>query len=479
MIELLEKVRIWLVAVFASVALGVLPLDTVEAQQERTRKSIDNLTADELETYIHALEKIKEKSASDPTVDWSYAHMAGLHNLPTLFGGACEHWNHRFFAWHRALLLNYEDALRASDSPRTDSVTIPYWDWSIAPTGQRYPVAFENDVNAVEAHYGRPIDTRLLALLFRSNRNDEPSGPIYPWSALEPVARATGTAAFLGTAFDHGALENPPHDVMHGFIGGDLVLTSTAANDPIFWSFHTFIDLVWWWRQSKVSDTIEFGACSLNGMRVETALGSTGGPTKVSDVSDSVAQLGVTYDFQRSTPPPGPERVSAQRLGERLPWIAAKAQEEPDVLHRFEIDNLATEKTFEVTLTDAVIPTSIAYIALVFVHPRDVPFAQGDAAFRDRYLVAHFGQWANSHQGHMKNAPVTREFRFDVDRSVNPDISRGAASQLAVSVAIYVTATGNPVTPTGEAARVRAADSESADVLRAETAIGSAAAAAK
>lgn len=36
--------------------------------QDRTRKSIDALTADELETYVHALKKIRDKSLTDPTL---------------------------------------------------------------------------------------------------------------------------------------------------------------------------------------------------------------------------------------------------------------------------------------------------------------------------------------------------------------------------------------------------------------------------
>ncbi|VDP30922.1 unnamed protein product [Heligmosomoides polygyrus] len=44
--------------------------------------------------------------------------------------------------------------------------------------------------------------------------------------------------------FTHG---NP-----HIFVGEDMVLTSTSANDPMFFIYHSFVDLVWeQWRQRE------------------------------------------------------------------------------------------------------------------------------------------------------------------------------------------------------------------------------------
>ena len=343
--EFVNNGKLWLAG--ALLILGmvvVLPTET-QAQEMRVRKSIDMLTAEELENYIHAVKKIQEISTDDPRVQFSYAHMAGLHNYPHLFENACEHWNYRFFAWHRALLFNYEDALRASDPPRTSEVTIPYWNWTVNPSGKRYPVAFENDADAVQAYYKRRIDSALLQTLFNSRRNSTPTNqPVYPWSAIAEIARTTKSEEFLGKESDHGNLENPPHDVMHGFIGGDLSFTSTAANDPIFWSFHAFVDLVWRWRQQLLTaDTIQCGDCPLNGMRSDTA-SSTNGPTVVNDVTDSPVQLGVTYEFVSPTVQATVVETNNQRLSTRLPWHAAKALENPDVLRQFEIKVPTTDE---------------------------------------------------------------------------------------------------------------------------------------
>lgn len=463
-------------ALFVAVALA---LPSTLLAQERIRKSIDELTAQELTDFLHATAKLREKSTSDPTVDYSYAHMAGLHNLRQLFDGACEHWNYRFLAWHRALLYNYEDALRASDPPRTAAVTIPYWNWTAAPTGQRYPVAFENDADGAKAHYGETIAPELLSVLFRSTRNAEPSSALYPWMEIAHIAKPESeseseserTTAFLGGEATHGALETPPHDEMHGFMGGDLAGTGTAANDPIFWSFHAFVDLVWWWRQQEIADTVPCASCRLNGMPARTAVG-TDGPVRVEDVTESVEQLGVRYAFT------APERSALQteyrgrRLSTRLPWHAAKALEQPDVVREFVTTAQATdESVFVVDLVGVRIPTMLAYMALVFVHPSDVAFAQGEVEFRDRYLVGHFGQWANGHDLNSGDTEPTREFPIVVDPNVYPDLAVEPGAQLSVTVAIHIMGTNDSELRETMAEGQGSLRSSALDILEQETAI--------
>ena len=467
-----NKGKFWFVVTLFTLSAGATLLTDLSAKETRVRKSIDKLTAGELTDYIHAVKKLQEKSTKDPSVQFSYAHMAGLHNIPNLFKGACEHWNYRFLAWHRALLLNYEDALRASDPPRTSKVTIPYWNWTVEPSGQCYPVAFENNAIAVEDHYKRRVDPAYLQILFKSNRGSSECGPIYDWSNIDGIAREHGPETFLGTEFDHGALENPPHDEMHGVIGGDLVHANTAANDPIFWSFHAFVDLIWWYRQREITDIVQCGDCSLNGMKAKTA-GRTNGPTLVSDVTDSLAQLGVTYEFAQAPLQTMATETRNQRLSTRLPWHAAKALEKPHVLRQFKTKIPATDDSvFVVQLVRVQIPTTLAYIALVFVHPSNVPFAQGSLEFRDRYLVGHFGQWANLHVAHMADVPTTRNFRVDVDRDIYPELLLKTGTHLTVSVAIHVLATDNAELRSTMAAGVANAGTNVAAIIERETAVG-------
>src|SRR5258708_518674 len=115
----------------------------------RVRKSIDTLTQQELDDYIWALNKVRDRSNANPDDHAGYIWQAGLHDDPEI--GPCEHGSDHFFAWHRAHLYYFELLLRASDPPRTANVTIPYWDWSRPPaTGARYPAAFSMPGLAVD-----------------------------------------------------------------------------------------------------------------------------------------------------------------------------------------------------------------------------------------------------------------------------------------------------------------------------------------
>src|SRR5262245_911890 len=406
------------------------------AADVRVRKSIDDLTADELETYIYAIKKIRDKSITDPFVQFSYAHMAGLHNTPPLFNGACMHHTYHFLAWHRAHLINYEDALRASDPPRTANVTIPYWNWTKKPTGKRYPVAFENDAAAVAKHYGRPIDPTLLPVLANAMRNADESLPWFTWTEVAEYA-GRATAKFLGTATDGSDFEKDIHDPLHGFVGGDLCCPSSAADDPIFWSFHSFFDVVWWWRQQNTNDTIPCEDCTLNGMRPQTA-SRPDGPTKVKDVTKAQEQLGFTYKF---TPePPSPVAMAAARTySERLPVLANVALQKPALVREFQI---AAPRAVAGILTIAIeqvsAPTDVAYIAFVYVHPKSQPFDAASTEFRNRYLVGHVARWASHHAraGHTDD----REYVIPIDLASYPAINAAMSGPVTVSIAIHIQA---------------------------------------
>jgi len=121
----------------------------------RVRKNIDSLTPQELADYAHAISKLLEISTSDPQSIDGYTYLEQLHDGDL---GPCEHKNDTFMPWHRAHLFLFEEALRRSDPPRTQTVTLPSWDWSALPSGTRYPKAFEDQA---------PV-------LFHEFRNDTP-----------------------------------------------------------------------------------------------------------------------------------------------------------------------------------------------------------------------------------------------------------------------------------------------------------------
>lgn len=51
------------------------------AQKTAPRKNIDNLTAEELATYKHAIQLLRDRSAEDPYNMEGYAWQAWVHNV--------------------------------------------------------------------------------------------------------------------------------------------------------------------------------------------------------------------------------------------------------------------------------------------------------------------------------------------------------------------------------------------------------------
>jgi hypothetical protein len=215
----------------------------IEGTMTKERKDINALNNDELADYIHALNILRARSAQNPDDETGYDFQARLHN--DRFIGPCEHASDLFLSWHRAHLYYFEKLLQEADPPRTANVTIPYWDWLHPEVNGRFPEAFAHPSS-----------------LYRPGRNENP-GPGSPGEKLHPktlqiVTEETDWNTFGGKPkprSGYGDLEKGPHNHMHvNFISGLMGDGDTAAEDPIYWSFHCFIDLLWaeWLRRNNV-----------------------------------------------------------------------------------------------------------------------------------------------------------------------------------------------------------------------------------
>ncbi len=122
-----------------------------------------------------------------------------------------------------------------TSGPSTKDVTIPYWDWTLKPSGSLFPKAFEDAASP----------------LFDNTRNTAVSPiPLYDKPTVFGKINTTnlwpGFAGGPKTSPFYGAIESPYHNNMHStYTGGDMADPTTASLDPIFWSFHAYIDLIW------------------------------------------------------------------------------------------------------------------------------------------------------------------------------------------------------------------------------------------
>ncbi|UVK35730.1 tyrosinase family protein (plasmid) [Mesorhizobium sp. AR10] len=404
----------------------------------RIRKNIDALKPEELSNYLHALDIVMRR---DPSTVGSYAYYAALHN--DLDVGPCEHATDTFLPWHRAHLYDFENELRASDPPRTSEVTIPYWNWSELPSGTRFPKAFETEALLTRKdRWNRPIckgapdpscdrlsfpwpelDADVLSVKSWSSPTEDNFGSFSLNQAVECKDRADG---------GYGALENPPHNTMHGsYIGGLMGNPRTAAEDPIYWSYHAFIDLLWWnWQQraNHVVDTCP--TCKLCGLN-----------WTVDKLVDSEAQLKVSYEF--SPPPPVTTIASPGGMPEPLASVdmALSATEDPVGRHT-SLVTIPSKKVeaARVTVQNVRIVSPVTFQVNAFFYPQSeaASFDPKDRASRERRIVYVGTIWQRHHGHDTTSSGLTQTFRVNLAPYLNALVAEHGGETWVLDVRTYV-----------------------------------------
>lgn len=358
-----------------------------------------------LERFERAVQRIRDrKPADDKNADElhkSYVYYARIHNGPPGRSANCNHMNELFLTWHRAALRIFELALQEADKENggDGAVMLPYWNWTEKPSGQFYPLSFERDAP--------------LQPTGNQRRNDPRATPLYsPDEIQEAIDHAPAWRQFGGKPCGDpdcrapvpdpgcpgcsprggGAIEDPFHNEMHGWIGGDMNEDIHAATDPIFWSFHAYIDLVFdrWQRQYKYP-LVGCRSCAFRGMTGWT-------PERV----EHTEQIGYVYDLQNCTPAPrtaaGAVALQALVAREVTFDVAQNKKTAADGPLVFSIDVPSHYfRTAEIELDGAEIPSDFSYSGTVYLYPATAKLGLGSSAFRRRWRVGKFAVWALHH----------------------------------------------------------------------------------
>ena len=393
----------------------------------RKRKDINLVSEADLQAYIHAIRKLRERSQANPDDPAGYDFQADLHNNPAV--GPCEHGSDRFLPWHRAHLHYFEKALQASDPPLTAEVTIPYWDWIHAEAdGSKFPARFSLEGLAEErSQEALPLPPDTLTIVGEGNQQQFAG---YPRGS---------------SAGNYGRLEAGPHNYMHpDYIGGLMASSSTAAQDPIYWSFHCFIDLLWdQWQQRNGHPASTSPDTNLRGFLNQPL-------HKIRDF-DSVVALGSEYDYNEKL------KEAFASLPQPLAGEAGLARSlEPLFSDRFE-SLVATRslqwklpRTLElprrrmICLRDIPIPATGSYTLLVYLHPASVLLRDSTPEIRGKYFAGYATMWqahggpGHSHDNahHHGHEPLHVPFatlRFEVTELLN-NIASVSADDLRLTI---------------------------------------------
>jgi hypothetical protein len=371
-------------AVATAVALG----QRVEAQTQHTpvrmRKNVESLGKPELEAYERAIKIVKDRSDANPADPEGYLYWANLHNDFDTTHSGCSHFSEKFFPWHRRHLFDFENVLRKTDPAVTADVMIPFWDWSKPPKeGVHFPKAFENQASP----------------LFTTRRNRTPP----PWDAtdLKNLIQESDWGLFAGQpdpseGFGQfpGSVEFGPHNTLHGNISRQMADPGTAALDPIFWSFHAYIDVVWTrWQRLFVTEQkpqpFADGAALLWYRDRSFPVSST---AKTSDYN-------YAYDFDYSVDaPPAPVVASA--------GIRAPAK---NVTALSSVSGAARDLSFKPGTRVAPAANSVmrlaavrvfrdkAYAVDIYLHPAGIDIASLGPEARRTFLVRKVSLWKAHH----------------------------------------------------------------------------------
>jgi hypothetical protein len=376
----------------AAITAAGIPGAAHAASTPGKRKNIDTLTQTELDAYKHAIQIVKNRSSANLDDPTGYAFWASLHdNFDESIHSGCAHFSEKFFPWHRRYLADFEAVLQQADPPSTASVMIPYWDWTRPPSGGgHFPQAFMDSSS--------PLFDR---------RNLVQTPP--PWDPADilDLVKEPDWNVFAGkpdpsNAFgtNPGSAEFGPHNTLHTNISRDMANPGTAVNDPIFWSFHAGIDLVWsrWQRLHVPSDTTQSfsdGAAIIWFRDRSFTVASTANTTDFGYIYD--------YDFSGDGPPAAPPLVaqastsgitSAPNRTLALSPVAA----DHDITAQPSASGPLGNSTL-LRLAGVKFFHDKSYRLVLYLHPQDVNVASLPPQAADQYRMRVITLWRAHHDG--------------------------------------------------------------------------------
>ena len=241
-----------------------------------------------------------------------------------------------------------------------------------------------------------------------------------------------------------GALEQPGHNTMHdSYVGGDMADPSVAVLDPIFYSFHCYIDLLWaqWQEQFETDTDLDARLCGLFKDREHLPENRF----RVKDTLDTKAQLGYVYEYTPGPPPPTPQSVlEAVRPFPAHPAFdfVVSARKRPEIVRALDVTIPAPGFSgAQLVLSGMNVHTPFSYSADVYLTPAGEELRLDDREFRATHLVDLLYIWKAHHGG---GDGHSRDLVVDLNAALMPLSETHAGERWRVSVALGASETRAP-----------------------------------
>jgi len=442
----------------------------------RYRENIDSLSPEKLAAYEHAVAMMKKKSERNVFDRTGFLWQAWVHNCTNIdvnesrqssvkdvydlkacdlsslglqgthkeHPGMCEHAKDTFFQWHRAEFYFYEKSLQNADplgiyGPSTKDVTVPYWNFTKAPSGDRYPKEYEDKNSTLY------VDNRKKGALPEGTSYTSPHLLAHQLYNLD-------WSQFGGYPVDgkgnYGEFESQIHNPMHSdYVRGYLSHPPTAGLDPLFYAFHSYIDYIFEkWIQTHGSENITSGRFFARGEqsdKLPKPIGFSEGSGSKRTPDNYTKNMGrgeIYYDtikqgyaynqhgakeFLTKQEMDEHNRIHLQKnksfgIGEESYYSSLliggqhKASAKPNAQFTSSVSFAASSDKLATPLLDIVRSqhsTDYSFQADVYLYPGNITENIADEKFRRRYLVVSTNYWElqSHHQGHQghQQKPLT------------------------------------------------------------------------
>jgi len=323
--------------------LGPIGPGDIRLATVRVRKNYQTLSAEERERFRNALKAMKDDTSDTGmfrACKWKnrYDKFVCWHGECGCTGDSKQHGRPMILPWHREMLARFEEEMTSIGHP----VSIPYWVWT-----ERFPrhlddSAADNDfmgatqTEAMPGYFFDPANWTIST--GRELKRDNARSVMGEVDGLG-VGRAVEAALERGEYNGPDPKQPDPimkwfhkgidlgfrphveaaHDMMHTWVGGSLADFETAADDPVFWLSHAYLDFLWaqWQATHPAPPTGRYrpdvGKFPQDGM-VEDDIAKPMQPWNLlapGDVLD-IASLGYSYEVAR--PDPAIDGVDARKL---------------------------------------------------------------------------------------------------------------------------------------------------------------------
>jgi Common central domain of tyrosinase len=283
-------VRTWAFALSVILAMfAVSSAQTTCANGTSLRKNLRTLPAAELARYTNAVIALRAKAGTGGLS--VFENFAAIHDQQS--GQA--HLGAYFAPWHRQFLYEFEVELNKVASPGP-KLSIPYWDsyayntdFTVDPTWQLMGGASGRAIpNAPFRNWNsRHLSSHSVQRQF-TVRQGTTRAFVTPSFITNLISQTSRPFAEFGNTLED------IHGDPHNGICGDMCTFATSANEPIFYSHHAYVDMIWQRWQSAGGGN-KFGGVDSSGAPalLTTAMNPYG--RTVSDILTGISTC-VTYE---------------------------------------------------------------------------------------------------------------------------------------------------------------------------------------